>query len=748
MKLPFAALIASSISGSLIAYEPETHQLMTRVALNQSFLGSVEANQVLSRLGLRMLAKEGHPFLNAKGERRYTIGSLVEDGAIYEDDGHRALNHFFNPLNGRGLMSTPSVPVWLAPLMDLEQSSSPDWALGSYNESVHYPSPQLHSYNDFKQYYFNFLTLQSAEDRRKAMGWMLQTLGHLVHHVQDMAQPQHVRNDPHVFDKAAEKDCENAIPAWDVLAYGKCRVYNALRNPSFYEGWTLQLTNEYGRTLQLDGYAPVFRATSENPFAKPREFWTTGAIGIADFTNINFVSQGTVDIAPPVQRNAITMTAGALCNGAQPKCGNIDPTSDVRFWPTEVNDHLVQATYPHPFAASWSIFTPDFVQYSVAESRAPKTVNRFTFEYDYLYLMPRAVGYSSGLINFIFRGVLDVDVPNQGVASAIDLQSCSRPCGFASVKLLIKNATARDDMGGGSLYLIAKFRPNKCFVEDLSGEDGGASFQGESTCRESTEWVTVSAPVKVAQIAREYGAPVTFTFGQSKQIPISASDLVLQVIYRGKLGLEEDGIAVSTLDVSEPNYVAVGNLTDYVFYDGDDKYAPLKTGDRPIVLNKVTFGFQDPALAQPLATLTGLTGGEHAQFAFITTKGARNYWLRTESTTPFPYTDNAPFRVEEFFKDDDVDGSAYSRTCQVVPERGRYRQYTMYYAQTAHGRVSAAVPGEAQPAALRQVDDRHLAKYANDCKGSVPAGTNGMFDFSYLTPYTNANAKPWTINFP
>jgi hypothetical protein len=229
-------------------------------------------------------------------------------------------------------------------------------------------------------------------------------------------------------------------------------------------------------------------------------------------------------------------------------------------------------------------------------------------------------------------------------------------------------------------------------------------------------------------------------------IPINVSDLSFQVIFRGKLGEEEDAIVVSTLDVSEPNYVAVGNVTDYVFYEGDDRYSPLKAGDNPITLNTVYFSFRDPALAPPLATLTSLSGGQHAQFAFITTKGTPRYWLRTESSPPYAYTDDAPFRVEEFFKEDYDDKSIYSRTCQVVLERGQYRQYSMYYAQTSHGRFSAAPDGTRS--AIRPTDDRAAAKYAADCRGSIPPGSNGLLDLSYLTPFTAANAKSWTINFP
>jgi hypothetical protein len=46
-------------------------------------------------------------------------------------------------------------------------------------------------------------------------------------------------------------------------------------------------------------------------------------------------------------------------------------------------------------------------------------------------------------------------------------------------------------------------------------------------------------------------------------IPVNATDLFIQVVYRGQLGDEPDGIAVGNYDAREPTFVGIVNNTDY-----------------------------------------------------------------------------------------------------------------------------------------------------------------------------------------
>lgn len=63
-------------------------------------------------------------------------------------------------------------------------------------------------------------------------------------------------------------------------------------------------------------------------------------------------------------------------------------------------------------------------------------------------------------------------------------------------------------------------------------------------------------------------APREFEFTFEQEIPINASDLYLQVVFRGVLGQEQDAVVVATHDISEPTYFSVMNSTDYVELEG------------------------------------------------------------------------------------------------------------------------------------------------------------------------------------
>lgn len=136
--------------------------------------------------------------------------SFFIDGARREDDAPRWMNHFYDPIYGRGL-STPVLGVWYA---------SKDWAVNEDAQNdIKYKVPatiasilsaiQLgkiseittetnYSWNQALRYYI-------LGEKEKAFFM----LGHVVHLVQDASVPDHTRNDEHpdgsVYEKYAEQ---------------------------------------------------------------------------------------------------------------------------------------------------------------------------------------------------------------------------------------------------------------------------------------------------------------------------------------------------------------------------------------------------------------------------------------------------------------------------------------------------------------------------------------------------------------
>ena len=741
MRIEIALIVVLvSATGSAWAYDVPDHEILTAQALAESEI-SKDARKRM-RIGLAKPPTEGNVqvFMDSKRTLR-SVEALMQAGAAYEDEGVRSISHFFNPVTNSPLhidQDPRFPPVWMPTLVSLVNSaaqSSPDWSLNA--------SPlNSTSYWALKNYHYVALTASGSQQRSDAMGMVFETLGHIVHHLQDMAQPQHVRNDLH-WETPRGEDCDPS----DQSSVMYCDAYRVLSTPSTYERWTKDLQGN----LPYSGYSPVYGPSAGGGAPSvPREFWINAGRGIAEYTNRNFVSAGTMLVTPPALAMDYDVSASVLCANASPACEVGDLDHVVTFWKNSVDDQLYPTTTINDFAAAASIFEWDFRKFAPTGQR-PYTVNRFTFDAAHRFLLPRAVAYSAGFINYYFRGDMDVTVPDDGVYAVVDThpQACGAPCGFRTVRLKIRNATPRDDMGAGSVRLVAKYHLNTCYQADLSGEDGGLNFGGNA-CRTTDEYVAVSDPVDVGGIARSYEEAKSFFFPGTLPIPINASDLNLQVVFRGRLGHEDDAIAVSTVDIGEPNFVAIGNITDYAFdIDGDQRFhaLPYKLTTKPVTLSKVTFGFQNPgAGGAPLASLADLAAGEHARFAFLADRGKQSFWLRTQSSEGWTPEDGVPFDVDELFLDETANPAQYVRSCPVSLERGLYQQFFRYFAQVAHHQVSgrAAVIGESG----RSASVGLVQKYGSNCYSAPAPGSGGQNDVSYLLPkFGTVNMKQWTFNF-
>ncbi|MBZ0092496.1 MAG: hypothetical protein K8F27_09780 [Sulfuricellaceae bacterium] len=258
-KLPlivFALLGLIAGMGETLGYEVKTHEDLSENAATISVLGQ---GDVLTDLGLQPF--NANQIFPGSDNSTRIIKDLFRFGASFEDNASLACprNHFYNPLNGQPL-TVKGISLG---------NASPDWAL----EDATNIGGQDFSLKDAREYLYKALTLSASADREKNFGLTFQTLGMVIHHIQDMAQPQHVRNDPHM----------------DRLSLGGL---NPLYSPSVYERFTDLPVVRGG--LPFTGYAPVYSTADSATFNNPRNFWTkTTGVGLAQFTNANFVSAGT-----------------------------------------------------------------------------------------------------------------------------------------------------------------------------------------------------------------------------------------------------------------------------------------------------------------------------------------------------------------------------------------------------------------------------------------------------------------------
>ena len=510
-----AILILFASTSVVVAYERSTHRDLSTAGTQRSTLQTDPV--ILNNLGL----KESDKFNNSKNQERSIFG-LIEDGADFEDNGSRSVNHFYDPVHNVPL-SVPS----------LTTSMSSDWALEDKSDV----EGQDFSYKHARQYLYDALTAKNPADRDSNFGKTFETLGHVVHHLQDMAQPQHVRNDPH---------CDAIVP---------CLIPGALAgkyNPSLYERYT----RGKGGNLRFDGYAPLYTdAASSAIFSTPRKFWRTSAEGqpdisqgkgIAEFTNRNFVSAGTNFDKPnlfpspkfdPANKEEVdikTLIPGTNLSGIVIFYGN---TVQDAYRPNE--------TRTNPRASTESIFDAELKKVG---HEPVFTLNRFNFDAAHEFLIPRAVAYSVGLIDYFFRGRL-----------ATEQASYSDDGAHLTVTLKLKNAIEPSDPAWSGEALYAKDSQDwaatlvlTCQYK-LNGQDRYAA--SDPVLVDTTQDISI-AP---GQISNQ-----SFTFSLPS-VPAAATDVQFRIVFRGKLGQEDGAVAVGRAEpvsgfVFVPSYLPADGI--------------------------------------------------------------------------------------------------------------------------------------------------------------------------------------------
>lgn len=716
------------------AYEIRSHADLSSEALAQSRIGSDPAFRL--RTGLLYGIADPRLRLMDSQAQWGTVRDVVRAAAGYEDSAFpvaRSKHHFYDPRNDSPMRIDPA--RWVAAgrphsaniINELNQSAkrSPDWMLIA-DGTNDYTRVAL------TQAMWDAYTVKDTRTRAKHMGLTFDIVGRMVHHLQDMAQPQHVRNDIHLHSDVLTAVCKINLAE-------HCLVYRDLDNPSIYESWTLA-TDAVARTSS--SYPVPYGPADQATFAAPRRFWQQQGKGIAEFTNANFYSAGSLDRNPPIEAGRLVTTARDLCVGAVPPCGSADPGGTVTFKTTTVIDALHPARGGTIRAASLSIFSDDFTR--VTGGAPVWTVNRFVFEDQHRHLLPRAIAYSAGFINFVFRGDMEITPPKEQVYAVVDTSAagCGTPCGFRRIKLKLRNATPGNEaMSAGKLRAVAHYRRNGCYQRDLSGNPGGPGFAGNQ-CRGAEE-VSVSTEVKLAG-ALSRTTPQAFTFNFTNDpIPINATDVRIQIVFRGKLGAETDAVAVSTLDIAEPTFIAFASNTDYLFDEQTNRYVSVKsvTGGAGIPVESIKVGFATPGEA-PVATLPLLNAAQHAQIAVLANKTGVSMWARDSGVFTNVQLDDPGMR--EFWFDDTT--NQYRASCPVVNMRGFYRHYAIHYANHTRTRQIASVGQKAGRG--RAVVAKVFKASEADCPGVPEAGSGGWLDFSEMTPkFTTSVFKKFTIAF-
>lgn len=540
---------------SVYGYEVRTHSEMANTAYDRSVLSNTE---FLRTLGIsttdvfdRGRANPHPPVFNTGNIRGW-----IREGAVFEDGKYpisiKPLFHFFDPLHDDGLFLF----------------TSPTWALEDKGK-IHVL--QNYSYGDARNFLYKALTASNEEDRKIYFGRTFESLGHVIHHIQDMAQPQHVRLDSHLNFNLTENEL-------------------LIERRSRYELYTEgKATGAIPGSLKYEGYPRV-------TFNTARKFWHTESKnpkdgqGLAEFTNINFLSAGTnftldangqpvvnaryglpewngttqeitlwkllekegINCAPtpppppppppppgdggfpPVSMRGISHPAfavsavapalvPAMAQAAAMATSTVPPACELNgtivFYGTTVTDNYLGTRVQNDRASTLSIFDQDLEKNNLPLAF---TLNRFNFKAAYPHLIPKAVAYSAGLIDYFFRGKIEIeDVSDDGTQLIIEIRNTS------GTEHALKNG---------------KF---ELYYDSVDG---------------ARKPITISRNAAANDLAHE-AIHVLYV----EKPPLNDVDMTkenpLMLVYKGLIG-EEEGIATSILDAPffsgfmvSPNYV-------------------------------------------------------------------------------------------------------------------------------------------------------------------------------------------------
>lgn len=400
MKSPtivLAILLAATLGAPRpsAGYAIKTHELISAEAVEQQ----ANLTRHLDVLGLESITQKLHAQVEPIGPDRSPI-DWIRQGARREDDLlpiARFRNHFHDPVHDRGLAFATDCGFTIG------GHASTDWGLETGGVS------QSYSFRDARERFYVAMTDPDRETRTTFLAAMFRTLGQVIHLIQDAAQPQHTRNDAHG-------------PGW--LCAGGDQEYEEFVGGKVLEG---------PDPLALQGY-PVVRFESEANL--PRSFWTTpDGRGLADYSNRGFVSAKTNferrhcpdGYAEPVPEDEHVIGEGEeICEdlGVDPIRGPDGLSLPCRMAfvrNTVVDRYDPEQTARNEFAAATSIVDADVAALAGSgDATCPLSrlyaVNPITFEHAQRLLIPRAVGYSAGLLDYFFRGELRAgdDLENPG----------------------------------------------------------------------------------------------------------------------------------------------------------------------------------------------------------------------------------------------------------------------------------------------------------------------------------------------
>jgi hypothetical protein len=421
----------------------------------------------------------------------------IEDGGAFEDEPIylRSVNHFHNPLTKQGFTDLDHWYLAWGFFGLLNGQSSIQWSQRAVNSQ----SPGGHySWFDVRDYFYKALTSTDQATRDQNFADTFRGLGQLMHLVEDLSVPEHTRNKFHgqpwnygyedwVQDNITDDvNSRFYIGNYTSLFFDPSKIGQAPASALSNLG-AVPITNLFD-TDQYNGTNP--NVTLQND------------IGLSEYTNANFLCPGTMftaDFPYPDWNSMVQNAAPDPVTGKWyiKKLGMNETGTGGQVGNGEHIDHVALSRWG-------SKLLPPSISQSGVSLKMDKQVYA-----DYAsHLIPRAVGYAADLLDYFFRGQLE----------AVNPQVIKDNAGnITGAKLKIKNNTPNETMESGKVVVSYEYNGSVYGVSDEVQLKKGIASGAESQ--------------------------TDYTFNLNGVIPANAQEVKYWLVFRGKLGNEDDAVA-------------------------------------------------------------------------------------------------------------------------------------------------------------------------------------------------------------
>jgi len=412
-------LISIVFAENALSWSGTTHRILS----NHGALNSVlkKDNYLFNYLGFQ----DGLGEIFEWQDKKQSVTEWMREGSELEDAGGlqeylggkaRSFNHFHDPLKDWTNAGLDDYVYVLGFPVHVTGESSLVWAQdGKSQES--YPEKDW-SWKIARDLYYVALVSAAEEDRQAFFAMLFRGLGHQMHLIQDMAVPSHARNDAH--------------PEQSLYTYND---YGEL----YFEPWAARngaLISTLAQiprapTVSLDeeinNYVPITQLTDANKYNGSNPSTSTD-IGLAEYTNANYFSDDTIfasEIYPighrhyfPYPKKSSTDIQDFINGEKIPETIIAeDGIVDTGVWITKTGDgeqfpYFVRSVYLtniiYKLFGEGSLFYSTFYRDEICHED-------YAFE-----LVPRAVGYSAALLDYFFRGKLEMAPSEDGEGYIIE----------------------------------------------------------------------------------------------------------------------------------------------------------------------------------------------------------------------------------------------------------------------------------------------------------------------------------------